>query len=59
MANYDQVYVCSNKNEAIMALMALEQFDPSIVLLARLRTTRKIDIKKITSNQTINLMFYD
>ena len=59
ISNYDQVYVCSNKNEAITALMALKQFDPSVVLLARLRTTRKTDIKKITSNQPINIMFYD
>ena len=43
---YDQVYVCSDDKEGALGLMALSGADPSLVLIARLRKTRKMDIKK-------------
>ena len=39
--NYEQVYVCSNNSEAILGLMALSEFNPTIVTIASLRKTKK------------------
>ena len=59
LATNDQVFICSHNYEASLGLMALKNFDPSIVLLARLRKTRKSEIKKIRKSQTIDILFYD
>ena len=59
LATYDQVFICPKDNEAIVGLMALKDFDYSIVLLAGLRRTRKADIKKIKANKPIDILFYD
>ena len=56
---YEQVYVCVENSEAILGLMALKDFNPTIILLARLRKTKKVDIKKINSNNQIDILFYD
>ena len=57
--NYEQVYVCSNNSEAILGLMALSEFNPTIVTIASLRKTKKADIKKIKSRHSIDILFYD
>ena len=59
IATYDQVFICPKDNEAVVGLMALKDFDPAIVLLAGLRRTRKVDIKKVIANKPIDILFYD
>jgi hypothetical protein len=59
LSEYDQVFVCTNNNEGELALMALKDFLPSIVVIAGLRRTKKIDIKKIKQYQPIDILFYD
>ena len=54
--NFDQVFFCTNNKDAILGLMALEKFDPSVVLLAGLQKSRKVDVKKIKENQPIDIM---
>ena len=56
---YEQVYVCFENSEAILGLMALKDFNPTIILIASLRKTKKVDIKKIKSNNQIDILFYD
>lgn len=56
---YDQVFLFSNKNEAKLGLLALKDFNPSLVLLSRLRNTRKVDIKKIAETHPIDILLYD
>ena len=56
---YDQVYVCSDDKEGALGLMALSGADPSLVLIARLRKTRKMDIKKINSICSVETLLYD
>jgi len=56
---YDQVFVCSNNNNNQLGLMALEDFVPGLVMISGLRKTRKSDIKKIKTKQTLDLLFYD
>lgn len=57
--NFDQVFICAKNNESMVGLAALKKFDPSLILLAGLRNTRKEDIKKIEANKPIDILFYD
>ena len=59
MLVYDQVFVCSKEYDSILGLMALKDFNPCVVLLSRLRKTKKIDIKRITQNCPIDVLLYD
>lgn len=59
MKNFDQVFICSSENDATVGLMALEDFSPSIVLIAGLRNTKKLDIQNIKTKQPIDILFYD
>ena len=57
LQEYDQVYICANKDEASTGIMALESFDTSTVVLSRLRKTKKIDITKFISHKPIDILF--
>ena len=59
IASYDQLLICSQAKDGILGLVALKDLNPGIVLLTRLRKTRKLEIKKITQNQTIDVLYYD
>ena len=59
ISKYDQVFICSSNNEGILGLMALKDFDPSVVVIARLRSTRKAEISKIKLNHPVNILFYE
>jgi len=59
LSNFDQIFICSSDDEGALALMALNDFSPTIILLAGLRSTRKLDIKKIKQNHAIDILFYD
>ena len=59
LTNFDQVFVCSSKNNASVGLLAFQEFDFSLVLSAGLRTTQKLAIRKIKENKPIDLLFYD
>lgn len=56
---YDQVFFCSGYNHGQLGLMALTEFTPSLVVIASLRRTKKLFIKRIKTRQTIELFFYD
>ena len=57
--SFDQVFICSSSKNSTLGLMALEGFTPSLVLIAGLRSTRKLEIRKIETDQPIDLLFYD
>ena len=59
LSNFDQIYVCTSSRQAILGVMALKEFNPSLVVLASLRKTRKLDIRKIRDNQPVDILFYD
>ncbi|MDA9666176.1 Wzz/FepE/Etk N-terminal domain-containing protein [bacterium] len=59
ISDYDQVFICASKKNYRVGLMALKGFEVSTVLLANLRKTNKLDIKKIRENQSIDILFYD
>ena len=56
---FDQVFVCSSNSNAQLGLMALTEFSPSLVLIAGLRKTKKIDIKNVKIKQSIDVLFYE
>ncbi len=56
---YDQVFICTSNKNAQLGLLALLEFMPGVVLISRLRKTKKSDIKSIKSRQPIDLLFYD
>ena len=57
--NFDQVFVCSSKNNVRLGLVALVQFNPSLVVISGLRKTKKLDIKSIRSQQSVDILLYD
>ena len=59
LSRFDQVFICSGKGNAFLGLKALEDFQPSLVLIEELRKTRRQDIKKIKENYQVELLFYD
>ena len=56
---FDQVFVCSSNSNAQLGLMTLKDFDPSLVLVAGLRKTKKLDIKNLRAKQPIDLLLYE
>ena len=56
---FDQVFICANSRNSQLGLMALLEFTPSLVIISRLRKTKKSDIKNIKSRQPIDLLFHD
>ena len=57
--NFDQVFICCSNKDAALGLLALEGFNPSVILLAGLRNTKKSNIKSVAKNQPIDILFYD
>ena len=58
VSSYDQVIVCSDNQKSNAGLIALKPFDPALVVLTRLRKTKKNIIKNITSLHPITVLFY-
>lgn len=58
-SSFDQVIISSGSKDGILGLMALKDFDPCLIVLARTRVTRKLDISKIKSNHPIEILLYD
>ncbi len=56
---FDQVFVSSSKSNAQLGLMALVEFAFGLVLISGLRKTKKIDIKNIRTEKSIDLLFYE
>ena len=56
---FDQVFISTSNKNAHLALMALLEFTPGLVMISGIRKTKKSDIKNIKSKQTIDLLFHD
>ena len=59
LSSYDQVYISSDSQKSMAGLIALKPFDPSLVLLSRLRKTTKVNIRKIVSAHPVSILFHD
>ena len=57
--SYDQIFVCCRTKEAVAGLLALKPFNPSVILLARLRKTRKNEVQNIKSIKEIGILMHD
>lgn len=57
--SYDQVILCGGDVDPSAALVGIKKFDPSVVLLARTKHTKKSDIRKIQSIQPIEVLLYE
>ena len=53
LPRFEQIFICSNKNNSNLGLMALKSFSPGFVLIASLRKTRKLDIQTIKNNNVV------
>ena len=56
---YDQVFICSDDEKSNAGLMAVKSFDPALVLLTRLRRTKKTNIQKIKSIHPVTILIHD
>ena len=59
LSAYDQVYISSDGQKSMAGLIALKPFDPSLVVLSRLRKTTKASIRKLVSMHPVSILFYD
>ena len=59
LSAYDQVYISSDGQKSTAGLIALKAFDPSLVILSRLRKTTKASIRKIVSMHPVSILFHD
>ena len=59
LSAYDQVYISSDGKKSMAGLIALKPFDPSLVVLSRLRKTTKASIRKIVSMYPVSILFHD
>ena len=59
MSSYEQVFICSDNQKSIVKLIALKPFNPELVMLSRLRKTKKKIIDKIISLHPISIIFHD
>lgn len=57
--HFDQVFISTNSKDANIGLIAMKSFNLCYVLIAGLRTTRKLDIRNLKINQPIDLLVYD
>ena len=58
LSSYDQVIFCSDNQKSNAGLIALKPFDPALVMLTRLRKTKKKIIRNITSLHPVTILFY-
>ena len=58
LSSYNQIFICSDDQNSIAGLIALKPFNPALVILARLRKTKKEIIKNIISIQPITILFH-
>ena len=59
LSAYDQVYISSDGQKSMAGLIALKPFDPSLVVLSRLRKTTKASIRKLVSMHPVSILFHD
>ena len=59
MKAYDQIFFCSDDAKSNAGLMAIKSFDPALIVLTRLRKTKKTNIQKIKSIHPVSILFYD
>ncbi len=59
LSAYDQVYISSDGQKSMAGLIALKPFDPSLVVLSRLRKTTKISIRKSAAMHPVSILFHD
>ena len=54
---FDQIYVCSDHKKAYASLAALEPFMPTIVLLTKIRKTKKSNLRRLLAAHPIGIAF--
>jgi len=59
LSAYDQIYISSDIQKSMAGLIALKPFDPSLVILSRLRKTTKVSIRKIVPMHPVSILFHD
>ncbi len=59
MEAYNHIFICSDDAKSNAVLMAIKPFDFSLVLLTRLRKTKKANIQKIKSIHPVSILFHD
>lgn len=58
-SRFDQVYLCSSPRNGYTGLMALSEFDASLVMILGLRRTKRFDMQNIKTEKPIDLLFYE
>ena len=56
---FDQIFIYASNKNAQLGLIALQEFEPSLVMITGLRKTKKSDIKNIKERVPIDLLFHE
>ena len=58
LLSYDQIFFCSDDYRSNAGLLALKPHNAGVVMLTRLRKTKKISIQNVKAIQPITVLFY-
>ena len=59
LSQFDQIFICTSDKEAFSRIRALEKFNPTLVLLSKIKKTRKKYIQMIKQALPIEVMLHE
>ena len=59
LSKFDQIFICTHEREVFSKAKAFNQFSPTLVILSRIRRTRKKYIEMLRQNLPIEILFYE
>ena len=57
LKSYDQIFISPKKHETIPALNKLKAFDPTVILLTKVKKTKRLDLLNLKKTYPIGIMF--
>ncbi len=57
LKSYDQIFISPKKHEIIPALNKLKAFDPTVILLTKVKKTKRLDLLNLKKTYPIGIMF--
>ena len=59
LSQFDQIFICIKDEEIFSKVRALNQFNPALVILSRIKKTRKAYIEMLKQKLPIEIMFHE
>jgi len=59
LSKFDQIFICTNDEEVFSKAKTLNEFNPTLVILSRIKKTRKKYIEMLKQKLQIEIMFHE